>query len=139
MSRIIPCPIPGYNHIDQESGPVYWVALPDKWLGLHSVKRQAAYDALQKRGVTDQTIVNFAIAIALLDDWALPGVSGNRDAWDLEQIGLPVMGWVSDTVLTEFLACFDVKKNYSPVLRHGWTKKTIPPDGRSTTQPFLQA
>lgn len=132
MSRIIPCPIPGYDKIDPERGPEYWIALPDEWIGLHSVKRAAASEALIKRGVTDGVIQEFAIAIALLDDWQLPGVSGNRDAWNLEAIGLSVIGWVKDTVLTEFLACFDVKKKYYPMLQPGWTKKTMPSPGSST-------
>ena len=124
--RRVPCPIPGYTDIAPDGEPIYWIGLPDEWLGEHAKRRDDTLTKSLESGLPG-TLLNFAVAIGLCDDWNLPGTSGNREAWDLEKLSLSVIGWVTTVVLPEYNACFYVKKNYSIQSTNGQVK-TMPPD-----------
>ena len=100
MSRLIECPF----HED------VWVKLPDVWLGEHAEARDVAVAACQETG-TGETMTNFAVALAIVDDHRLPGLNGKPDQWDFGQMELSLITWVNGVVLPPFLA-----KLYYPLL-----------------------
>lgn len=101
MSRRVPCPYPEYSDS--------WIDLPDlPWLGKHAQRRD---EAAEKSNDFGKTIQTFSVALALLDDWSLPGMNGNPDAWDFTKIDLRIIAWVSSEVLNDFGACFEIPKN----------------------------
>jgi hypothetical protein len=103
MTRIIPCPLPEY--------PDASITLPDRWLGLHAERRDEAIEQLDKVAKYKGGVLrNFAVSLALLDDWSLPGLSGKPDKWDFKQIDLDLIAWVNETVLSSFGLCFVVPK-----------------------------
>src|SRR3990167_1755996 len=109
MSRLIPCPLPGCTGADNDR-PRYFLALPDEWVGHHAHNRdQAAITARERKMLP--TLTNFAIAMALLEDWSLPGMNGNPEKWDFMAVKLEVIAWVSDEVLRDFGRCFVIPKN----------------------------
>ena len=121
MGYVIPCPICGYDQTTEDGKPVYYVVLPPLWLGQHAKRRD---EALAKGSGAGQIglALNFAVAIALLDDWRLPeesGLAGNPAGWEIDTVSLPFMSWISDAVLSDFGACFDVKKKYLPLRKNG--------------------
>jgi hypothetical protein len=88
-----------------------WIELPDEWVGDHARRRDKAYTEIPDgTGVTES---NFMLALALLDNWQLPGLTGRIESWDFAQIPLPLIAWVSQVTLTDYNRCFQVKKNYS--------------------------
>ena len=102
MSRRIPCPWPDY--------PEAWIDLPDKWLGDHANRRDEAADKageIELRG----TLQDFAVSMALLDDWNLPGLTGNPDNWDFEQVDLQIITWVVTATIFDFMKCWAIPKN----------------------------
>jgi hypothetical protein len=103
MSRRIECPLPQY--------PDAWIDLPDAWLGEHVQRRDQALEAAQKYG--SDYITRFSIAIALLDDWKLPGLEGNPEKWDFLKVELQIIAWVVLEVLNDFGKCFIVPKALS--------------------------
>lgn len=85
-----------------------WVELPDEWLGKHADIRD---DIVQKnRELADKalgdTLLKFSICMGILDDWSLPGLSGNKAKWDFSQIDLRTIAWVNMVVFNDFLQCF---------------------------------
>ena len=94
-----------------------YIVLPDQWLGAHS----ARYDeALEKaRELPSEVLRKFAIALVLLDDWRLPGIEGNPDNWDFEQMRLELLAWVGTTVWVSYWQCFTVPKVSSPASQTG--------------------
>jgi len=108
MGRKIYCPLPEYREA--------WVELPPEWLGLHAKQRD---EVAENKGELSSTELNFAIAIALLDNWDLPGLGGNPENWDFSQLSLPLIAWINQEVLTSFTACFLVPKGLSSPLSTG--------------------
>ena len=109
------------------------MGLPDEWLGNHARRRDESYGKLIANKVTG-TLLNFGVAIALLDDWNLPVVTGNHDKWDFDELPLNMMAWVIDAVIIPYNICFDVKKNYSMVSTNGQRAAgVIPPSGTIDT------
>lgn len=101
MSRRFDCPFPGLSGA--------WIDLPDlPWLGRHAQRRDEASEKSKDLG---QTLQMFVVSLALLDDWSLPGLTGNPEKWDYAGLDLRMIYWVSQTVLSDFGACFDIPKN----------------------------
>jgi hypothetical protein len=101
MSRRFQCPFPGLEN--------HWIDLPDlPWLGKHAQRRDEAAEKSKELG---QTLQSFAVSLALLDDWDLPGMSGNPEKWDYTGIDLRVINWVSSIVISDFALCFEIPKN----------------------------
>jgi hypothetical protein len=96
----INCPLDGLDE--------YWIELPDEWLGKHAQRRDEIVKEM--KGKYEITLIQFAIAIALLDDWNLPGLKGNPDKWDFQELSLPVIAWVIQAVLIPFEQCFKIPK-----------------------------
>jgi len=109
----ISCPIPGFDQTIEQAGddiPVYYVVVPDMWLGRHAEARDKAAAAARKGGLVSDTYLRFVISMALLDGFNLPGMDGQQEDWDLDNIDLRVLAWVSHVTLTPFLQCFIVPK-----------------------------
>jgi len=72
--------------------PEHFITMPDEWKGEHAQRHD---DAAEKATAAKlpRTWREFAVAMALLDDWNLPGVNGNPDRWDFAAISLPIMAW----------------------------------------------
>lgn len=101
MARRFFCPYPEY--------PDAWIDLPDlPWLGRHAQRRDEASEKSKELG---PTIQGFAVSVALLENWNLPGLNGNPEKWDFSLIDLRLIYWVSTTTLSDFGACFDIPKN----------------------------
>ena len=100
MARRVDCPLSEF--------PDAWIDLPDQWLGEHAQRRdEAMSNSPEGTGIT---LMSFAVALALLENWNLPGLSGNPEKWDVSQLRLPLIGWVNQIVLGEFNACFEIPK-----------------------------
>jgi hypothetical protein len=94
--------------IDYPRAADAWIELPDVWLGLHAQRHD---EALAKSKDLPATWREFVIAIALLDNWQLPGLTGRPETWDLGKMDLHVMAWVKSATLTSYYECFQVPKN----------------------------
>lgn len=108
--RILPCPVPGLDEKKEDGSPVYWVAIPDEWLGKHAIKHDRALTAASEAGQTG-TMLQLSIVAAILEDWHMPGMNGNTDNWKFEDMRLSVIGWLTNAVLSDYNKCFEVKKN----------------------------
>jgi hypothetical protein len=97
---------------DLPVGEGYFIDVPDRWLGMHGRRRD---ETLAKSSDLPETWRNFAVAMALLDDWFLPGLPKNPDGWELDKIELPLMIWVTHHVLTSYNKCYEVSKNSWPL------------------------
>lgn len=96
----IDCPFPKWQGA--------YVSLPDEWLGKHAAK----YDeAIAKSEGLPVSLRNFAAALALLDDWQIPGVPSNLTAGvNFAELPLPLISWVTQAVFASYNACFVVPK-----------------------------
>ena len=93
--------------------PVHYIELPDEWLGKHAKRHD---DAAAAGSELPATWRDFAVAMALLDDWNLPGVAKNSELWDFAELGLPLMIWVKTAVLQSYYRCYEIPKNSLPPL-----------------------
>ena len=94
-----------------------WIELPEVWLGKHAQRRDQAIEAAEK--YKSNTLTEFAVAMALLDNWNLPGLAGNPDAWDFTLLDLRLMAWVRNETLQSFGRCFIVPKGSPEPLQPG--------------------
>lgn len=113
MPRRRDCPWPQYSGA--------YIDLPDEWLGLHARRRDEAVEKARAAGLSS-TIRDFAVSMALLDDWHLPGLNGNPDRWDFDQVGLPLIAWVNSETLIDFSSCWAIPKNSLPPSPSGLTE-----------------
>ena len=118
MARLRPCPIPALDGLGQEGQPLRFIAIAEECTGHHAVRHNAALQKGLEAGARGVQL-DFMISAALLDDWNLPGMNGNPEAWDFSKIKLGVIGWINHTVLSEYNACFDSKKKYWQGPQHG--------------------
>lgn len=91
-------------------GEAAWVEIPDRWLGLHAERREQAAEKAKDGGLVG-LLAQFAQAMALLDDWSVPGLTGNPEKWDFHALDLRILPWVVEVALTDFYRCFQVPKN----------------------------
>ncbi len=98
-----PAAVPGRVHYPGD--PQYWIETPQAWTGKHALIRDEVVQKCDAIGMLG-TQRNFAVAMALLEDWHLPGLSGNPDKWDFTEIPLALIAWVSTAVLFPFQANF---------------------------------
>jgi len=107
------CPHPDYKKA--------YIVLPKEWTGDHIIRRNAILVQIVDQEVRQSEAINAAIAIVLVDDWG--GIQGmeSKDPgeWDLRKVPLPVLAWLSDVVLNDFLSSFSVPKNLSAPLLDG--------------------
>ncbi len=94
MSQRLDSPIP--NHADA------WIELPDEWLGKHAARRDEAVESANEQGLIG-TLSTFAVSLALLDSWDLPGLNGPPEKWDFEALPLSIITWVNGATITPFL------------------------------------
>ena len=114
MGLVVGCPFEKWENAS--------ITLPDEWLGQHAQIRDEAVESAIKREL-NTTLTQFAIALALLDDWKhIPGIDGPPEKWDLEKIPLEMIAWISQAVLTPFSACFEVPKVSSSLSGDGSTE-----------------
>lgn len=109
--RKVYCPLPEYSAKDEDGKQTsnYFVVLPEKWLVRHSLRRD---EALEKAGgkLGDTDGIKFAISMAILDDWNLPGLGGNPENWNFEEFDLEIARWVNSIVYDSFAGCWYIKK-----------------------------
>ena len=110
----------------------HYIELPNEWLGKHARQHDEAYQKARDAELP-ATWRDFAVSVALLDDWYLPGLPKNPEKWDFETISLRLMAWVKVKVLSEYYKCFDVSKNYSPPLSDHSTPAANQGDGTGDT------
>ena len=96
MPRNIECPFGGY------------IVLPDRWMGDHARRRD---EAVAKAEDLPVTFRDFAVAMALVDDWKeIPELDGNPANWDFNTIPWDLMQWVIETVLQDVATSLRVSK-----------------------------
>jgi len=105
-SRRIDCPHPDYRDV--------YVVLPAEWLGVHAVRRDQAVRAAARHKSDDLTAL--AIALAIVDDWGgIAGLDGDEpEKWQLDRVPIPVIAWLTDSVMTDFASAYVVPKEQSP-------------------------
>jgi hypothetical protein len=100
--RRIDCPIAGYEQV--------WIGLPDVWRGKHALRRDEAIAVAQKYKSIELT--NFCIALAVLEAWEIPGLNGNDpEKWQVDEVPLSLIGWISEIVLLDLARAYEVPKN----------------------------
>ncbi len=120
MSRRLDCPLPSFEDT--------YIELPDRWFGEHAQRRD---EVLQKMGDKyGETLRAFGVALALLDDWNLPGLSGNPDKWNFNELDLSLIAWVSGSVLGDFGKCWTIPKESPPPSKNG-SKATVKAEDKS--------
>ena len=92
--------------------PAHFIEFPDEWLGKHAKRHD---EAVSRSKDLPATWRDFAVAMALLDDWSLPGLPKNPELWQFDLLSLPVMMWVKTAVLTPYYRCYEVPKNSLPL------------------------
>jgi hypothetical protein len=97
-----------------------WIEHADEWKGAHAQRYDQAFKAAEK--YESPSMTSFACALALLDNWRIPGLEGNPDHWDFLDLDLRVIAWVSGIVIPSYLACFDVPKVMSSLSSAGSIK-----------------
>ena len=103
MARQIDCPITNY--------PGAYIVLPDQWLGYHAQRRDQAVEAAQN--YKSGTMTQFAVSMALLEEWNIPGLAGNPEKWDFTKLDLSIIAWVNEVVLSDFAKALTVPKGSS--------------------------
>jgi len=106
----IDCPINGYDERNDDGESVYFVVIPDEWLGLHAVMRDETFAELDKVHLPP-AYRTFAVSLALADDYNLPGMSG-KFSYDFSKLSLRVIAWVSNVSWGGFVRCYEVPKNF---------------------------
>jgi len=103
-SRKLSCPHPDYLKAS--------VTLPAEWLGKHAIAKDRAIKAFPG---LDPDLTNFVVAMHIVDGFSnIPGLVGADPAqWKLEMVPIPIISWVNDAVLSDFLAAYSVPKNSS--------------------------
>lgn len=111
--------------------------LPDQWLGKHVEIRDEALAAAEKRGIKSMTLIDFAVALSLAEDWGdIPGIDGPPERWDFKLVPLPVIGWINQTVIQPFVECFQVPKVSSSPSPNGSKSQKIRA-GMTQTDPAM--
>ncbi len=105
----IDCPIPGYNERNDDGEAVYFVVIPDEWMGRHAVKRDDAFMELDKMDLP-AAFRTFGVSLALAEDWNLPGMKGKLN-YDFNEMSLKIMAWVGHAVWGSFTRCYEIPKN----------------------------
>lgn len=100
--RRVDCPHPDFQDA--------FLILPKEWLGEHAIRKDKATALAESIGSDD--ITNFAICMAIIDDWGnIPGMDSKElSDWDFNIVPIPIMQWIVETVLTDFLGAFIVPK-----------------------------
>ena len=106
----IQCHIPGLDGKDEGGAPIYWIKTPSEWLGEHAQRRDEANESARKNKL-GETLRGFAVALALLDDWHLPGLGGNPEKWDFTKVSLPIIAWVSTEINARYWENYALPKN----------------------------
>ena len=101
MSRRFDCPLDEFEGV--------WIELPDEWLGEHATRYDQAIE--DSRKLNSATMTNFAVALAIAEDWRIPGLEGKPEAWDFGKINLSVISWISKVAITDYLMAVNVPKN----------------------------
>lgn len=84
-----------------------WVELPDEWLCEHLVRREGVL--LMGAQFPLPPLADLALALVLADGFSVPGIEGaDAAAWDLNLVPVPVLLWLTATVLADFNRAFEV-------------------------------
>jgi hypothetical protein len=92
------------------------ITIPDEWLGRHAMRHEQAQDSGKEMPAI---LRDFAVVMALLDDWNIPHMPANPDEWDIEKVPIRVMVWAREVVFKSFYKAFEVPKNSSAPLPDG--------------------
>jgi len=112
-----------------------WIQLPPRWLGVHAARRDRALEQAREKKLGD-TLSGFAVAMALLEEWSLPGLMGNPEQWDYELIDLNLIAWIRTEVMSDFLACLLAPATYSKRFGDGQAMSAIQtPNPVGTSEP----
>ena len=110
MSKRVKCPLTGHKK--------RWIELPDRWLGRHAQIRDEAAKKAAEAELGD-ALGTFAVSIALLDNWSLPGLEGNPELWDFTEMDLEIIAWVIAETMPSYHDCWNVPKVSSSPLPDG--------------------
>lgn len=96
----------------RDGEPVYYLDLPDEWLGDHAARRDAVIEQTDGKGLGD-TLRTFMISLALCDGWNLPGLS-MKDVQDgnVKPVSLELIAWVNAVVQRSYGAAANVPKGF---------------------------
>jgi len=129
--RVFLCPVHPHGEIvTDEDGRIidvisdYYVTLPPRWLGRHAGIKEEAVEAGEAEKLND-TLLTFAVSLALADDYKLPGLDGKPENWDFDELALDVVTWVNYVVWRSFNKDFTVKKNYLLASMNGNIKRPL--------------
>lgn len=112
MGRRIDCTISGFENA--------FVVLPDEWLGEHLARRDRAI--AKHSEMRSAALTEFGVALALAEDWGgIPGLDGNPENWDFEQMSAKIINWFTQIVISDFRTCFEIPKVTSSPSPNGST------------------
>lgn len=109
-----------------------YIDLPDRWFGVHQDRRDAALLQAEKYG--GDTLKLFAMSLASLDNWSLPGLAGNPEQWDFLKLDLRLIFWVNNMVQAAYFEMRVIPKKSLPPSANGSTAEAVTStDGSSET------
>lgn len=120
--------------------PEAWVELPDEWLGRHIGKRDEAVANAIDRGIESSTLIQFAIALALAENWGgIPGLDGPPEKWDFAQVPAEIIGWLNRVIVGSYDECFQVPKASSSQSPNGSSNPAIQAATTEANEPTAAA
>lgn len=100
MGRQIDCPF------EEHKGS--FIVLPDQWQGRHLQRRDQAIE--KSLPYDSQILTELSICLAILDDWSIPGLTGNPENWDFLQLDAKIINWIREATISDFAECFKIPK-----------------------------
>lgn len=102
-ARKIYCPHPDYEDA--------YVVLPAEWTGRHAQARSEVISIVGDGKASEY--YNTAIALVLAEEWGnIQGIEGDDPSkWNLDEVPIPVMVWLTREVIHDFNSAFRISKN----------------------------
>ncbi len=113
--RLIPCRFPDFDEMEGDK-PKYYITLPALWTGKHADIEAAAIKATKAEQLEGKH-ATFAVSIALLDDYCLPGMTAKK--WDFNELPLTIISWVNTAVYGDYMKAQVVEKKFLQPLEIG--------------------
>lgn len=95
-----------------------YITLPDEWLGSHAMRYEKAREKASDYDMPG-LLKDFILVVSILDDWNIPGMPANPDAWDVSQVPIKVMAWARKIALDSYRDAFAIPKKKSEPFPNG--------------------
>lgn len=113
-----------------------WIELPDEWLGKHAVARENALQSMREQKISDTGIIaDLTVSLTLAVDFRLPGLEGKPELWNLAELPLDIIAWVTEIVGIDFNKSYAIPKAHARTFLSGRARtKTTMTEKADTAQ-----